>query len=157
MQYRATLEKQLDLQEETKSFKKKPHEDHKPTLNLVFSKENSSSLFLREESTEPNPLLWDDYTNATHCISLINDPLWKNICVDLLNMMGPASVLKVWKSTLEEFSPQEKSLEIICETEETMAFVQQYDFIILGSLQRYFPALKQLRIKTVPVRSHLHD
>ena len=60
--------------------------------------------------------------------------------------MGPASVLKIWKSTLGEFTREDKSFDIVCETEETMQFIQQYDFVILGSLQQYLPSLKQLRV-----------
>jgi hypothetical protein len=73
--------------------------------------------------------------------------------MDLLNMMGPSSVLKIWQSKLGDFS-QKKYIDIDCETKETAAFVEQYDFVILGSLERYFPELTQLRIRVIPTLSH---
>ena len=88
-----------------------------------------------------------DHEKAKNCIERITDPLWQAICIDLLNVMGPDSVLKLWKSTLGEYSAQDKGLDITCEGETTASFVRQYDFVILGSLQRYFSALKQLRVK----------
>ena len=88
----------------------------------------------------------DEYAQVNECLSLISDPLWQNVCEDLLKIMGPASVLKIWKSQLGEFLLGEKTLDFTCETAEAAAFVQQYDFVILGSLQRYFPSLKSLKI-----------
>jgi hypothetical protein len=139
-----------------KNFIKHPT-GHKLNIRFTHLKNNISPIFLQEEAPRHNPLLQDDYANAKNCISRISDPLWQDICRDLLNMMGPSSVLKIWKSTLGEFSSQDKSLDLICETEETLEFMKQYDFVILGSLQRYFPALKELRMKVILVRSHLLD
>jgi hypothetical protein len=96
----------------------------------------------------------EKHTNVNHCISIIKDPLWRHICQDVMGMMGPASALKIWKSKLGQLSAQDKILTIICENEETSAFVQQYDFVILGSLQKYFPALKQLNAETITALSH---
>ena len=99
--------------------------------------------------------LQDDHAKAAHCISQIADPLWKNICMDLLNMMGPASVLKIWKSKLGD--SEDKTLDLNCETEDIAAFIQQYDFVILGSLRRHFPALKQLKVKVISALSHQQE
>lgn len=128
-------------------------EKHNPNLQIVFSKKKTTPEFfpiLSEEKTQDHTsLVSDDHTRAKNCISRIADPLWKNVCMDLLNTMGPASVLKIWKSKLGELSPQDKTFDVTCETEETLKFIQQYDFVILGSLRQYFPVLKQLRGKII--------
>ncbi|MBA3813299.1 MAG: hypothetical protein H0X26_02210 [Alphaproteobacteria bacterium] len=125
-------------QKKIQRFLKIPTEKYQYTLDLSFSKKTLTQAH--------NSLLQDDHARAKDCLSLIPDPLWRDVCGDLIIMMGPASVLKIWKSTLGEFCPQDKALDFTCETEEAAAFAQQYDFVILGSLKRYFPALKQLRV-----------
>jgi hypothetical protein len=148
------LEHQLNGQKVSQSFIKIPTEDCTFKIKFSFSRKKIPPTILQKQTAIHDPLLRDEYAWAKSRISRINDPLWKEICTDLLNMMGPASVLKVWRSKLGEFSSQDKGLDFICETEEASVFVQQYDFVILGSLQRYFPALKQLRVKTISVVSH---
>lgn len=129
-------------------FLKRSTQQQKPTKKFPFSKKIFSPTYLQEENTNPLFLSFgDNYTRAAYCISRIGDPLWQNICLDLMDMMGPVSVLKIWKSKLGNLDFPDKGFEIICETEEIAIFVQQYDFVILGSLQRYFPTLKQLRAK----------
>jgi len=61
-------------------------------------------------------------------------------------IMGPPSVLKIWNSALGSLSFQDKMIDLYCQTEDVAQFIQCYDFIILGSLQHYFPALKELRV-----------
>ncbi len=147
MQSTASIERQLDCHKVLPKFIKIPTRDSKPEVQLIFSKKDASPALLQEETPNHDTLLQDDYVRATGCIDQIVDPLWKDICMDLLNMMGPASILKIWKSKLGEFSSQDKRIDITCETVEAEEFVQQYDFVILGSLHRYFPALKQLRVR----------
>lgn len=140
MQNIASLEWYLDSHQAARKFTKVSPRGYKPTnIKLDFSKQSSPQAQTSLEN--------DDHESAQTCISRITDPLWQDVCRDLLSMMGPASVLKIWKSTLGEFSAQDKALDLVCETEETLAFLQQYDFILLGSLQRYFPALKQVRVR----------
>lgn len=81
-----------------------------------------------------------------HYTSLIEDPLWKHVCIETVKMMGPFSLLKIWYGRLGTFSPQDKAIDFYCQTEETAQFVQQYAFVILGILQRYFPTLKEIRV-----------
>lgn len=85
--------------------------------------------------------------HAQYCLSLIEDPLWKFVCTDITDMMGPSAVLKIWNSSLGSFSYQDKTIEVYCHAEEIAQFIRQYSFVILGSLQRYFPAMKDLKIK----------
>ncbi|MBA3814338.1 MAG: hypothetical protein H0X26_07620 [Alphaproteobacteria bacterium] len=152
MQNIASLEQQSDNHKALPKFLKiLTGKSSTSDVKLVFSKKDVSPPYYQEEAPNHDTLLQDDYTRATSCISQIIDPLWKNICADLLHIMGPASILKIWKSELGEFSSSDKHIDITCETEETAAFVQQYDFVILGSLQRYFSGLKQLRAKDISV------
>ena len=112
----------------------------------AFSKGTASSLGPHENSQDQTTVGLDkDHASATACLSSIKDPLWKHVCRDIINMMGAESFFKIWNSTLGEVHPQDQSMEIHCQTEETAQFIEQYAFVILGSLQPYFPVLKQLR------------
>ncbi len=119
----------------------------KPRLTLPFSNENFSPIPSHKTLQHQTISSEEAYAKAENCLSTIIDPLWKHVCRDVIHTMGAASFLKIWDSTLGEFCTQDQSMEIHCQTEETAQFIQQYDFVILGSLQLYFPALKQLRIK----------
>jgi hypothetical protein len=91
------------------------------------------------------------YSQAKHRVSLIEDPLWKSVCAEMVDMMGPLAVLKMWNSSLGAFSHQHKTINLYCQTEEIAQFIHQYSFVVLGSLQRYFPMMKDLQIKIKPI------
>ncbi len=131
------------------SLRQQANHLNNPEAFIEISDEKHNSNLQIVKTQDRNSLVSDDHTRAKNCISCIADPLWKNVCMDLLNAMGPASVLKIWKSKLGELSTQDKTFDVTCETEETLEFIQQYDFVILGSLRQYFPALKQLRGKVI--------
>ena len=86
------------------------------------------------------------YSQAKRHLSLIEDPLWKAVCTEMVNMMGPLAVLRMWNSSLGSFSYQHRVMDLYCQTEEIAEFIHQYSFVILGSLQRYFPMIKDLKI-----------
>lgn len=88
-----------------------------------------------------------DKSHDHNCISLIKDPLWKSVCSEMIGTMGPASVQKIWNSKLGSYCSGDKSIGLCCPTDETAQFISQYSFLILGSLQRYFPAIKTLKTK----------
>jgi hypothetical protein len=148
MKTTASIKRQLNSKKNSQSFTKLPNERRQVDVKLVFSREELPPALLQKETSSYERLVIDEYAQVKSCISCIDDPLWRDICTDLLSMMGAASVLKIWQSKLGEFS-QEKYIDIDCKTKEAAAFVQQYDFVILGSLQRYFPGLAQLRIKVI--------
>ena len=81
-----------------------------------------------------------------HYFSLIKDPLWKRVCADAVNLMGPMA-LQISQVQLGAFSSKDQVADLYCETEEMSHFLQKYNFIILGSLQKYFPNLKELKVK----------
>jgi hypothetical protein len=122
---------------------------YKSRATLSFSKEKSVHTTPEKTLQHQNILVDEDCIKAANCLSSIEDPLWKRVCRDVIRAMGAASFLKIWDSILGEFYPQDQSIEIHCQSEETAQFIQQYDFVILGSLQPYFPSLKHLRIKTI--------
>ncbi len=141
---------------------KRPLEIHtnplKGTKIRIRKQSRSSLAFLKEKSSLPlsyenihnrNPSLSGDYEKANKFLSTLQDPLWKHVCDYIINMMGPASLLRIEGSSLGEIHSQGQSVEILCTSEETAQFIQQYDFVILGSLEPYFPTLKELRVKVI--------
>ncbi len=113
-----------------------------PTFPLK-EKENFSK---RKKEFENSEGLFEDlHFQANISISLIKDPLWKRVCTEMVNMMGPLSVLKIGKCKLGSFPSQESIVDVECPTEEAVQFVQQHAFIIRGCLQQYFPYLKEIR------------
>lgn len=116
--------------------------------SFIFSKNDPfHSCFNR--LIQNNQTLDNESTQkAKHCLSLIEDPLWKYVCKEIVNMMGPAAVIKIWDSKLELCSSQFKHMSLYCQTNEIAQFIEPYSFVILGVLQQFFPALKELKLKT---------
>jgi hypothetical protein len=85
--------------------------------------------------------------SSTHCFSLGEDPLWKQVCAEVLSIMGPFA-LQIRQVHLGALSSRDKTVDLYCQSEDIAQFIQRYDFLILGSLQHYFPALKKLRIRS---------
>ena len=132
------------------SIYKKNTNKQNAKLKVLCLEDNYAPFFpYQKESHLPQPSLNEDHLKAKTYLSTIEDSLWKYVCQYVINMMGPASFLKIWDSTLGEICFQDQSMEIHCQTEETAQFIQQYDFVILGSLHPYFPSLKKLSIKTI--------
>jgi len=120
---------------------------YRPTLTLVSS-ENGLSSFLSQELLQSEKVLArDPHSQAENCIALIEDPLWKRVCVEFLAMMGPRSLLKISNVRLGFLCAQYKIINIYCDTKEEAEFVQRYSFVVLGSLQKYFPAVKSLIVR----------
>ena len=119
----------------------------KPKLNPFFSKKSLFNKFFKPIPENKEASIGEVHQQANHFISLIEDPLWKSICTEMADMMGPSAVLKMCGSRLGSFSHHHKTMELYCQTEEIAQFTRQYSFVILGSLQRYFPMMKNLQIK----------
>jgi hypothetical protein len=115
--------------------------------NISSPKKNPSFEILRE-STQINHVSFEDFdSQEKHCLSLIKDPLWKSVCNEMTDLMGSSPVQKMWDSKLGAFCSESKSINLCCPTDEAEQFVSQYSFLIIGSLQRYFPAIKTLKTK----------
>ena len=73
------------------------------------------------------------------------DPFWELVCTEVIHFMGPAAQ-HIRHCKPEKISPKDKVVDLNCDTQEAALFVQQFDFIILGTLKPYFPALKRVRV-----------
>lgn len=125
------------------------HKDQAGIVNAAFQsqKQYTPSPSTNKELSKDYKIGSEDtLSKARDCLSKIEDPLWKQVCDDIINMMGPASLLKIWDSLLGEICFHSQSIEVFCKTKETAHFIQQYDFVILGSLHIYLPSIKTLRI-----------
>jgi len=119
----------------------------KLNLTLSLTKQHFAYLVLHK-SFQKEKISTDNIQSlANHYISLIEDPLWKSVCTEMTDLMGSSSVQKMWDSKLGAFCSESKSINLCCPTDEAAQFVNQYSFLILGSLQRYFPAIKTLKTK----------
>lgn len=125
---------------------KKEPKKHSYTLRFPSSENKHLYKDLHQPTQTPGFLLDVYYARARLSISLIEDPLWKCVCGELMKMMGPLSVLKIWDSQLGSFSAHALDIDIRCKTEDVAQFVQQYAFVILEGLRKYFPAIKNLKI-----------
>ena len=114
---------------------------------FTFSQDYLFPSFFKKEMQDKETSVAKSQHRATQCIALIKDPLWKLTCLEVRSMMGHAAVLKLWDSKLGTFNYHRKTMDLYCKKEEGAQFLRQYSFVILGSLQRYFPDMKGLRIK----------
>lgn len=140
---RLSLKKTLSTLPLISSSKKKIRAKKASSLEASFK---YSSEDLNKSAPIKELLLDIQYTQARRSILLIEDPLWRDICTDLMKTIGSPLVLKIWESQLEDFSAQSQQISLKCKTEDTAQFARQYAFVILGSLQRYFPSVKALEI-----------
>lgn len=143
----STLKDKIFTPTQRLTIKKKSGQKYSSKLTLVSSETELSALFPQELLQSKKVPLGDLQSHAKHCISLIEDPLWKQVCTEFMTMMGPLSVLKILDCRLGSLSPRYKIIYIYCKTEEESEFIQTYSFVILGSLQKYFPAVKSLKVK----------
>lgn len=74
------------------------------------------------------------------------DPLWELVCTDVIHLMGPVAQ-HIRHCKPKTLSHKDKVIDLDCETQEAALFVQQFAFIILGSLKPYFPNLTEIRVK----------
>lgn len=120
----------------------------KHNVNTKFLRKNHSHSSLLNQHKQTS--FEEAQSQANNYIALIKDPLWKHICTGVLNMMGPHAFLKMRNSQLGDFSSTDKMINIYCQSKEMAEFTQEYDFVILGSLQQYFPTCKKLRVIRKP-------
>ncbi|MBY0501472.1 MAG: hypothetical protein K2P93_05665 [Alphaproteobacteria bacterium] len=117
-----------------------------PKLPLFFKKKLAHSV--AENISKINLSLdKDPHPQVNRLLSHIEDPLWKKICCEVGKLMGSSSVEEIWDSELGSFCMEDKSIDLCCPTEEAAHFINQYSFLILGSLRSYFPAIKALKTK----------
>ena len=88
----------------------------------------------------------NDERQAQQNLSLIDDPLWKDIYSHILDSMGAESALTIWNCSLGEVSSTNQQVDIHCHTEEAAEFLHQYSFVIVGCLRKYFPSVAGIDI-----------
>ncbi|MBX9786572.1 MAG: hypothetical protein K2Y08_04470 [Alphaproteobacteria bacterium] len=120
------------------------------TENTPLGKEFSRTIFKKTHRIQKTNSIKDRCHDHNY-LSLIKDPLWKSVCSEMTDLMGPSPIQKMRDSKLGAFCSESKSINLCCPTDEAAQFVNQYSFLILGSLQRYFPAIKTLKTKVVHV------
>jgi hypothetical protein len=130
------------------TFNHRSIKDHTIRSANACSKKKPSQTFSQAILQDPNFSL-DEYTKVKHCLSTIDDPLWKKVCQDVIRMMGLASFLEIWECRLGEVASQKKHIDIYCTTEKEAQFIKQYSFVFLGSLKTYFPALKEINARII--------
>ncbi len=126
---------------------KLPKNASRSHVPLLFLKRNLAHSLTKKGKKKDLHLNSDLHSKAKHLLSHIEDPLWEKICGEVGKMMGAFAVQKIWDSKLGSFCSEEKAIDICCPTEETAQFINQYSFLILGSLQHYFPTIKNLKTK----------
>ncbi len=131
-----------------RAVRKEPLQKHSSGSALTFSMNEFSPSFSQEHFQNKEVSFDKIQSQGRQYISLIEDPLWKQVCIEFINMMGSHFIPKIWDSRLGSLSPYDTSTSLYCQTEEVTWFAQQYSFVIVGILQRYFPTLKELRVIT---------
>lgn len=114
----------------------------RPCSSVSLCDSDASTTAMKDYANHMSPNL---SLNLEKQLSLISDPLWKRVCLEVVRMMGPIAV-QIFQ--VEVGLPQEKSMNLYCHTEELASFVRTYSFVILASLQHYFPSLKTLNVQT---------
>lgn len=137
----------------------------RPVITQDFQKKypaiQTSFSSLPQGKSQDKTTLADGAHQAKHHISLIEDPLWKRVCADLVRMLGVKMMesfptVRLWDCRLDDLSGRDKIVTIYCLTEHTAQFLEQYVFIVLDGLHQYFPALKEIRINNEAEARLLH-
>ena len=80
-------------------------------------------------------------TEAEAGISQIQDPLWRRVCLDILRILGPVAFKDLWKTNLMSISPKERRAYLACPTRSIAETVENYHFVIMGALKKFYPFL----------------
>jgi hypothetical protein len=80
-------------------------------------------------------------------VSQIQDPLWQRVCDDLLKMLGPLAFKDLWKIKLINVSPEGKKAYFSSPNETLALTLQQYHFVIIGALKKFYPFLSSLEVE----------
>lgn len=83
-------------------------------------------------------------------LSTIEDPLWKHVCTEVQKLMPPLFVFRLSECQLGPLHSYSKQVDLYC-PQGTVNSIGQYDFVILGCLQKFFPTLKRVRVKSFDV------
>jgi len=107
--------------------------------------ENHMSI---SKDTIPSDRPFDKYkAEAEEGISQIQDPLWRRVCLDALQILGPVAFNDLWKSKLITVSPKGKIAYLTCPNQSIVEKIEQYHFVIIAALKKFYPYLSSLEIE----------
>lgn len=81
---------------------------------------------------------------AEEGIAQIQDPLWRRVCVDILNILGPVAFKDLWRIKLTTVSPQGKRAYFECPNQDIAATIEHYHFVIIDALKKFYPFLSSI-------------
>lgn len=106
-------------------------------LSVSISKDVTSS----ECSTEKYKI------EAEEGISRIQDPLWRRVCVDILQVLGPIAFKDLWKSKLITVSPQGRKIHLACPDQAIVDTIEKYHFVIMAAFKKFYPFLSSIEME----------
>ena len=83
-------------------------------------------------------------------IDQITDPLWQKICRELLEILGPLAFSDLWKIQLVAISSDGKKVFLSCSSEETAKVIENYHFVLIDVLKKFYPALLLIETDICP-------
>lgn len=103
--------------------------------------------FILNKSPLSEVALHNFKTEAETGISQIQDPLWRRVCSDVLRTLGPVAFKNLWKTNLVSVSPRERRACITCPSQDIAEAVENYHFVIMGALKKFYPFLFSIETK----------
>ncbi|HUX80534.1 MAG TPA: hypothetical protein VMW10_12445 [Alphaproteobacteria bacterium] len=103
--------------------------------------EHEQILLNKSSFTETTLLNCTTEAEAEAGIAQIQDPLWRRVCLDVLRTLGPVAFKNLWKTNLMSVSPRERRACITCPTKDIAKTVENYHFVIMGALKKFYPFL----------------
>lgn len=85
--------------------------------------------------------------NAELKVSQIQDPLWQNVCDDILRILGPLAFKDLWKIKFISVSVEGKMAYFSCPNETLALTLQHYHFVIIGALKKFYPFLSSIEVE----------
>lgn len=118
----------------SRKIKSSPYFSKKRTLRspTPYHFSTTNHYFVNEEETP---------------LSSIEDPLWKHVCMEVHKIMPALFIFRLSECQLGHVHSHSKQVDLYC-PQGTINAIGQYDFVILGCLQKFFPTLKKIRVKT---------
>lgn len=96
---------------------------------------------LQDELSHSEHVLYQYKIEAQKGISQIKDPLWKRVCIDILNILGPIAFKDFWKISFLNVSLQGRRAHLTCPSRRVAEAIEKYHFVIIEALKKYYPSL----------------
>ena len=109
--------------------------------------QGGEELFLSEGIPLSKGVLQEYKTEAEEGIARIEDPLWRKICLDILEILGPVAFKNLWKVKLVSVSSERRKAYLACPNRSVAASIEQYQFVVIGALKKFYPFLTSINIE----------